>query len=142
MKFLDDCEPNRASVSSYDDEISNEIVDPNSLVQPSSDLPSSGLPPSVLPSPVQPTNLPTKPVKSSRSSAQSKSKTVSDEVVEECLGVLRSVNNSEVDQTRDRCDCYAQYVAASLKTMNSWNQTLAMAEMTSVLIKYDPNNPA
>ncbi|KAJ6625933.1 hypothetical protein Bhyg_16343 [Pseudolycoriella hygida] len=67
-------------------------------------------------------------------------------VVEECLEILRSVkegssSSASSDAPKDSCECYGEYVTACLKAMSQWNQALAMADISNILIKYHPNNP-
>ncbi|KAJ6644233.1 hypothetical protein Bhyg_09200 [Pseudolycoriella hygida] len=67
-------------------------------------------------------------------------------VVEECLEILRSVkegssSSASSDTPKDSCECYGEYVTACLKAMSQWNQALAMADISNILIKYHPNNP-
>lgn len=70
-----------------------------------------------------------------------------DNVIDECLNVLRSINNSDniqdipSKQPHERCAQYGQFVSASLKEMKPWNQSRAMADISRVLLKYDNNNP-
>lgn len=131
MKFLDDSTPNRASISSYITQQLNaenfEILDLTAdAVEDSCAPPTAKLGPA----------LP----KTKKPSAKNKQ----NEVINECLQVLRSVQSTDSvpnDVPKDRCECYGVFVSASLKAMSQWNQTLAMSDITNVLLKYDPNNP-
>lgn len=152
MKFLDECTANRTSLCSYTtQELNADNVETVDLTEQSDAFKTTLSETIHSPKPVtvqsskpvfKPSQSSNKPNMSS-SSTQSKNKQA--EVVDECLEVLRSVkdmgNSTSIDKSKDRCDCYGQYVTASLKEMTQWSQTLAMAEITNVLIKYDPNNP-
>lgn len=77
-----------------------------------------------------------------------KKKTNDETVIDECLGILRAVttsndkeNNKLIDSPADRSKHFGDFVASSLREMNPWHQSCAINEMSSVLLKYDKNNP-
>lgn len=83
--------------------------------------------------------------KSSKNSKSANKKDASnDDIMDECLGILRTVVSSEskenVKKPTDRCQQFADYVASSLREMTRFNQSCAMTEVQNVLMKYDPSN--
>lgn len=157
MKFLDDSTPNRSSLCTYaTQELHAPAVDIVDLTQRpalhesstatsnsniNSSMPDDVSTPS--PKPVKQNQSHHRPTKTNQSFQKSKNvaKDQQGEIVDECLEVLRSVREVGNPTSKDRCDCYGQYVAACLKEMTQWNQSVAIAEITNVLLKYDPNNP-
>lgn len=143
MKFLDDTTPNRPSITSYNTQEFVDLSGTPDLFE--SVTGTSNIKNANIPSPKQ--QFKQSQPKSGKAFHKSKNvvKDQQADIVDECLEVLRSVkdigNPQPQEKLKDRSDCYGQYVTASLKEMSQWNQTLAMADITGVLMKYDPNNP-
>ncbi|KAJ6639781.1 hypothetical protein Bhyg_12528 [Pseudolycoriella hygida] len=135
MKFLEDSTPNRTSICSYTvgDAIEVEALDLSDATdvfdlmatQSKEDIKENQ--------------------RFQKPKMLSKAKSKQVEVVDECLQVLRSIDMGKNDTAnatlKDRCDSYGEFVAASLKVMSLWNQSLAMADISNVLLNFDPNNP-
>jgi len=136
LKFLDAAEPTRKATTSYTvQEKECDTYTDVEFIEECTNVPSN----------VSRTQTP----KSAKSSKSGKSTVVNtDDVMDECLGILRTVARSEdkenvehLKKPIDRCQHFSDYVASSLREMTPWYQSCAIAEMTNVLLKYDQNNP-
>lgn len=149
MRFLDASKPTRQSVTSFTVKTVDEIsTDDDPLVTEVNAESATEA------SQSESNQLSSESGKSGKVSKQSKQtpskrkrNSDSDDVVVECLNILRSVNKENdpapvvAKEPLDRCAVFGEFVTASLKNMSQWSRTLAMGEISNVLVKYDPNNP-
>lgn len=133
LKFLDASEPTRATETSY-----TVQQDENAMFTDfeylDEDISTSS-------------QNASKSINSSKSKSQppKSKKAREEEVMDECLTVLKTVArdkaNSENIVPIDRCQHFGNFVASSLREMTPWYRSCAMTEVSKILFKYDNNNP-
>lgn len=152
MQFLDASKPTRKSVTSFtifdENDLSlDEEANPSGM-EVDSETEANKTQSENQESESSSSSTSRKSGKQSSKLTPTKGKRNNEDVALECLNVLRSINKENdspipiaTKEPLDRSVVFGEFVTASLTDMSQWNRTLAMGEISNVLVKYDPNNP-